>query len=45
MTYTMTDITLDVGFLSNQEDAALLADEGFINEFSEALANGILQYQ
>lgn len=45
MTYTMTDITLNVGFLSNQEDAALLADEGFINEFSEALANGILQYQ
>ena len=45
MTYTMTDITLDVGFLSNKEDAALLADEGFINEFSEALANGILQYQ
>lgn len=45
MTYTMTDITLDVGFLSNKEDAALLADEGVINEFSEALANGILQYQ
>ena len=45
MTYTMTDIALDVGFLSNKEDAALLADEGFINEFSEVLANGILQYQ
>ncbi len=45
MAYTMTDIALDVGFLSNAEDAALLADEGFLSEFSKTLANGILQYQ
>jgi N-acetylmuramoyl-L-alanine amidase len=40
----MPSVLVEIGFITNSEDAALLSDEAYLRKLSEAIYNGIKDF-